>query len=140
MRIRAKPSRRRVERITLNLASMIDVTFLLLIYFMVTTVLAKQEDRLSPTLQTEQDSASGEWSDFQPQIVKVAVVEGTPAYLLGPSVYRQKQPLGEALRRLPKAAGVFIHVENGIPVGFAVSAIQAARDAGFDQVTYVPAK
>jgi biopolymer transport protein ExbD len=37
--------------VTLNLASMIDLTFLLLIYFMVTTVLARPEDRLSPTLQ-----------------------------------------------------------------------------------------
>ena len=53
MRIRARPSRRRAERITLNLASMIDVTFLLLIYFMVTMVLQDQEDHLSPTLQTQ---------------------------------------------------------------------------------------
>jgi len=140
MRIRARQTRRRVERITLNLASMIDVTFLLLIYFMVTTVLAKQEDRLSPTLQTERESASGELSDFQPQIVTVLLVDGQPAYQLGPNIYRDKQALREALGGLPKTAGVFVHVHNQIPVGFAVAAIQSARDAGFDQVTYVPAK
>ena len=50
---------------------MIDVTFLLLLYFMVTTVLAKPEDRLSPTLQTQRDSAVSSASDFQPQIVEV---------------------------------------------------------------------
>lgn len=119
---------------------MIDVTFLLLIYFMVTTVLAKQEDRLSPTLQTESESASGEMSDFQPQIVKVMVVDGAPGYQLGPNVFRSKENLRDTLRGLPKTAGVFIHVHNDLPVGFAVAAIQAARDAGFDQVTYVPAK
>ena len=140
MRIRVKPSRRRSDRITLNLASMIDVTFLLLIYFMVTTVLAKQEDRLSPTLQTEKESVSGDLSDFQPQIVIVRPVDGAPAYLLGPHVYRDQQALREALSGLPKTAGVFIHVHDELPVGFAVAAIQAARDAGFDQVTYVPAK
>ena len=37
----------------LNLASMIDVTFLLLAYFMVAMVLEQNEDHLSPTLQTQ---------------------------------------------------------------------------------------
>ena len=48
--------------------------------------------------------------------------------------------LAKALANLPKTAGVFIRVSNQVPVGFAVAAIQAARDAGFDQVTYVPAQ
>ena len=119
---------------------MIDVTFLLLIYFMVTTVLAKQEDRLSPTIQTEKETPSGESSDFQPQVVEVRRVDGEPAYQLGPSTFRQKAELQRALAGLPKTAGVFIRVHNQLPVGFAVAAIQAARDAGFDQVTYVPAQ
>lgn len=140
MRIRIKPSRRRNQRITLNLASMIDVTFLLLIYFMVTTVLARQEDRLSPTIQTEKENPSGESSDFQPQVVQVLQMDGEPAYQLGPSVFRKKAELRHALENLPKTAGVFIRVHNQVPVGFAVAAIQAAHDAGFDQVTYVPAK
>ena len=76
MRIRVRPSRRRPKRITLNLASMIDVTFLLLIYFMVTTVLVDKEDHLSPTLQTQRDAATGEASDFQPQIVEVLMLDG----------------------------------------------------------------
>ncbi len=140
MRIRVKSSRRRNDRITLNLASMIDVTFLLLIYFMVTTVLGRQEDRLSPTIQTEKENASAEASDFQPQVVEVRQIAGEPAYELGPSVFRQKAELRRALENLPKTAGIFIRVHNQVPVGFAVAAIQAARDAGFDQVTYVPAK
>ena len=118
---------------------MIDVTFLLLIYFMVTTVIAKQEDRLSPTLQTERESPTGEQSDFQPQIIKVLSVNGQPMYQLGPSLLREAGELREALAGLPKTTGVFVHVHENVSVGFAVSAIQAARDAGFDQVTYVPA-
>lgn len=140
MRIRVKSSRRRNERITLNLASMIDVTFLLLIYFMVTTVFARQEDRLSPTIQTEKENTSAESSDFQPQVVQVVRIDGEPVYQLGPSTFRQKAELRQALESLPKTAGVFIRVHNQVSVGFAVAAIQAARDAGFDQVTYVPAQ
>ena len=139
MRIRARPSRRRLERITLNLASMIDVTFLLLIYLMVTMVLRDREDHLSPTLQTESEAAAGEASDFQPQIIEVMMFEGAPAYRLGSRVMRDRSELAEAIAHLPRSVGIFVKVKGGVPVGFAVQAIQVSRDAGFDQVTYVPA-
>ena len=118
---------------------MIDVTFLLLSYFMLTMVLVAQEDHLSPTLQTQRESASGEASDFQPQVIEVLVLEGAPAYRLGPRVIRQREQLIEALEVLPKSVGVFIKVFDNVPVGFAAAAIQVARDVGFEQVTYVPA-
>ncbi|MHC4989435.1 MAG: ExbD/TolR family protein [Planctomycetota bacterium] len=127
------------ERITLNLASMIDVIFLLLIYFMVTTVLARPEDRLSPTLQTRQESQAGPSSDFQPQIVEVRRGANGPEYRLGTRVIPTRQELEQVLVGLPKEAGVFIQVHDQVPVGFAVAAVQISRDVGFEKVTYVPA-
>jgi biopolymer transport protein ExbD len=138
MRIRVRPSRRRLERITLNLASMIDVTFLLLAYFMLTMVITAREDHLSPTLQTQRESASGEASDFQPQVIEVMVLDGAPAYRLGTRIFRDRAALTAALEGLPRSVGVFVKVYAGVPVGFAVAAIQVGRDAGFEQVTYVP--
>jgi len=140
MRIRVRPSRRRAERITLNLASMIDVVFLLLAYFMMTMEIREQEDRLTPTLQTQKDSASGATTDFQPQIVEVLVLDGAPAYRIGSRTFTDPAALRAALEPLPRSVGVFVKVFDGVPVGFAVSAIQACRDTGFEQVTYVPAK
>ena len=140
MRFRPPSSRRRIERITLNLASMIDVTFLLLIYFMVSTVFARPEDRLSPVLQTQRDTATGMESDFQPQRVEVMTLEGRPVYRLAGRLLSDKRALREALAPLPKDPGVFIDVHDEVPVGFAVAAIQSAHDAGFEQVTYVPAR
>ncbi|UCD75682.1 MAG: biopolymer transporter ExbD [Phycisphaerales bacterium] len=140
MRIRTRQSRRRIDRITLNLASMIDVTFLLLIYFMVSTVLARPEDRLSPSLQTRRDSTTALISDFQPQRVEVSILDGAPAYRIVGRVFRSQADLREAIEPLPKDPGLFIDVHDRVPVGFAVAAIQAARDAGFEQVTYVPVK
>lgn len=140
MHIRVRPSRRRFERITLNLTSMIDVTFLLLAYFMMTMVFTAREDHLSPTLQTQRDSATGQASDFQPQIIDVFLREGEPAYRLGTLITRDRTALADAIEPLPKSVGVFINVSDGVPVGFAVAAVQIARDAGFEQVTYVPAR
>ncbi len=138
MRIRVHPKRRRLDRITLNLASMIDVTFLLLIYFLVTTVLARNEDRLTPNLQTQQEDASGQISDFQPQVVKVLLVNEQPVYQIGTRSFSDRDSLQTALRDLPKTEGVFINVSDKVDVGFAVTAMQVARDVGFEQVTYVP--
>lgn len=126
------------ERITLNLASMIDVIFLLLIYFMVTTIIAPPEDKLSPTLQTRQDDTVGPASDFQPQVIEVRRGADGPEYRLGTRVLPDRASLVEAMSALERDEGVFIRVFDNVPVGFAVAAIQIARDAGFEQVTYVP--
>ena len=138
MRTRHRTDRRR-QAISLNLASMIDVTFLLLLYFLVTTVLATPEDRLSPSLLTKSDSAVGPSADFQPQVVEVRTIDGQPAYRLGTKVLADRAELTAALQRLHKPAGLFVKVYGDVPVGFAAAALQAGRDAGFEQVTYVPA-
>jgi biopolymer transport protein ExbD len=140
MKIAVPQKRRGIDRITLNLASMIDVTFLLLIYFLLTTVLATPEDRLSPMLQVQREAAAGSLADFQPQIIDVRIVDGAPAYSIGGRVTRDRHGLEEILGPLPKSAGVFVQVADQVPVGYAIAAIQVARDVGFDQVTYVPAK
>jgi biopolymer transport protein ExbD len=139
MRIRIKPSRRRQDKVTLNMASMIDATFLLLSYFLVTTAMSKPEDRLSPMLQTQSREA-GQASDFQPQRLEVAAIDGQPSYQLATRVLRSREELHDALTPLPKDAGLFVLVHRGVDVGFAVSAMQVAHDVGFTKVTYVPAK
>ncbi len=116
---------------------MIDIVFLLLAYFLVTTAMSKPEDKLSPTLQTQSREA-GQASDFQIQRIEVRSIDGEPAYQLSALTLRSREELREALAPLPKDAGVFVVVYPGVPVGFAVAAIQMARDVGFDQVTYVP--
>ena len=137
MQIRVKKSRRQTSRIVLNLASMIDVIFLLLIYFMVTMVIATPEDKLSSTLHAESESASGARSDFQPQVIEVTMLDGQPAYRLGSRVFRDRDSLRAALDPLNKVTGLFIKVQNEPSVGFVVAAFQAGHDAGFSTVTYV---
>lgn len=140
MRIRLPQARRRYDRITINLASMIDVSFLLLFYFMVATMLEDRETRLSTGLQTQSPDAAGSVGDFQTQNIEVRLIDSGPAYQVGARICRARAELAAALDPLPKGAGVFVRVHNDVPVGFAVAAIQIAHDAGFEQVTYVPAK
>jgi biopolymer transport protein ExbD len=138
MNMGGRRQRRRGAVITLNLASMIDVVFLLLTYFLVTTTLTPPEDRLSTALQSSKPSTS-QASDFRPQIVEVARAGGSPVYRLGANTFTDRESLRAALAPLPKDAGLFIKVHDGVPVGFAVVAVQTGKDVGFEKVTYVPA-
>ena len=117
---------------------MIDVTFLLLIYFIVTTVFSPPEDQLTPALKVEQGSSIKE-NDLEPQIVSVTSVQSQQVYLIGDQTYTDRSELSTILQKLPNDPGVIIRVDDTVTVGFAISAVQVARDAGFERVTYVPA-
>ena len=118
---------------------MIDVTFLLLVYFIVTTVLATPEDLLTPALKVE-EGTSLSVEELDPQIIEIRLQEGTPLYVIGSHLCPDRESLAQVLATLPIEPGLILRVSNEVPVGFAVAAIQVARDANFEKVTYVPAK
>ena len=131
-------SRRRAERLSINLTSMIDVTFLLLVYFLVSPVLARPEDLLTSSIQTRDADAAGAEIDFQPQIIEVIRLDGAPMYRLAGRTFVDAGSLVDVLSDLPRDIGIFVRVHRDVPVGFALAAVQSTRDAGFEQVTYVP--
>ena len=112
MRIGASKNRRGRRRLILNMASMIDCTFLLLAYFLLTMVVLDPEDQLSSNLKMDRTSASGTSSDFQPQIVEVRMIDSTPSYLLGDRVFTDRDSLAQALARgdLAHIAAAFVRV------------------------------
>ncbi|MGI9013751.1 MAG: biopolymer transporter ExbD [Phycisphaerales bacterium] len=140
MQFAQQTSQKKRTRILLNLSSMIDIVFLLLLYFLVTMVITTPEDRLSSGLQARSEEASGQRSDFQPQVVEVAMIEGAAGYRMGSRIFRDAASLRTALDELQKDSGLFIQVGGGPLTGFVVAAFQAGHDAGFKQVTYVVPK
>jgi biopolymer transport protein ExbD len=123
---------------TLNLASMIDATFLLLTFFVFTTGQGLNEARLSPNLRVEQGTEAKD--DLEPQVLEVVRAEGAVVFRLGSVELTDRAALMVALEALPKEPGLFVRVAAGVDVGSAAMAIQCARDVGFEAVTYVPAK
>ncbi|MDP6541427.1 MAG: biopolymer transporter ExbD [Phycisphaerales bacterium] len=138
MQFSATQQRRGLNRTALSLSSMIDVTFLLLIYFIATTVFTTPEDKLSPALRVG-ESASSQMQDLDPQIVTVTLQESIPAYLIGDRIIRDRKQLADVISKLPLSPGIIIRVEDDVPLGFAVAAVQESRNVGFQKVTYVPA-
>ncbi len=134
MRFKRKGGDRKPE---LNLASMIDATFLLLSYFIFTAGAGANEAKLSPNLRVQEGTHA--MDDLDPQVLDVLRVDGAVVFRLGSNELTTRATLNEAVRALPTEQGLFVRVHSGVDVGSAAAAIQVARDAGFKAVTYVPA-
>lgn len=131
-----KPTRD--TRLELPMASMIDVVFLLLIFFMTTSAFVKTERELDSGIRVQRE-AGGASSDFEPTIIDVVPADGGFVYRLGGRELHSQQELEQVLRGLTnKADGAFVRVSDAAPFDLAAAAIQACRAARFQQVAYVP--
>lgn len=121
------------------MASMIDVVFLLLIFFMTTARFVKTERDLDSGIKVERQSASQQQSDFEPAIVDVVQSEGRFVFRLGGREFGTQQELVRVLRQFEnKANGAFVRVSDEAPFDRAAAAIQACKTAEFVTVSYVP--
>lgn len=127
------------ETMRLQLVALIDVVLFILLYFMLATSFASEEGSLSAAMGSDKGGGRGK-SNLQPQIVSVEMLGGQPVYRIGSRIAKDMPQLAALLKLLPKQDGVFIKVSGAVPVDSAASAIQAAKDAGFIKVSYVPTK
>jgi biopolymer transport protein ExbD len=131
-------SGRHASKIELQMTSMIDVVFLLLIFFLVTTSFQKTERELDPGIKVQRAAAESA-SDLAPPIVDV--VRSGPAfvYRLGGRELTSAADLTDVLRQFDnKSQGAFVRASDDAPFDMAASAIQASKSAGFALVSYVP--
>ncbi len=136
-----KLSSRKVQRgaqIELQMTSMIDVVFLLLIFFMTTASFVKTERQISSAIQYNENSSSSP-SDLEPAIVEVVATGGRSHYRMGSRDISTREELVDVLRKFPnKEDGAYVKVSDDVQYEWAAAAIQACRDANFRSVTYVP--
>src|SRR5439155_1251508 len=114
---------------------MIDVIFLLLIFFIVSAGFSRNERDLESNLQVQ---STGARSNLIPVVVEIVPVGGSYQYKVGSQTAADAAQLTEILRRVPtKGNGAFVRVKDDAPFLMAATAVQAAHDAGFVQVNYV---
>ena len=128
---------KRESKLELSMTSMIDVVFLLLIFFMTTTTFIKPEREQSPITEV-QNQAGGE-SDLEPTIIEVTEKSGRFVYLVGENEITEYDELVSLLKRFDNQFdGAFVRVGDEPPFEMAARAIQACKSAGYTGVTYVP--
>lgn len=118
---------------------MIDVVFLLLIFFMVTTTFRKTERELDPAVKSQQRSSNASDSDYEPVIVEVVAADSRTFYRLGTAVFATEAELISTLRQFDRTEdGAYVKVSDAAQFGFAAGAMQACKTAGFSAVSYIP--
>jgi biopolymer transport protein ExbD len=133
---RHKPQATKLE---LSMTSMIDVVFLLLIFFMITSSFIHTERNLDPAIRVERASPTRVASDLQPAMVEIARGESGFVYQLGARRFGSADELTEVLRQFDnKQDGAFVRVPDEAPFGMAAAAIQACKAARFVPVSYLP--
>ncbi|MBM3999779.1 MAG: hypothetical protein FJ297_09625 [Planctomycetes bacterium] len=136
--MRLTSRRRQGAKIELAMTSMIDVVFLLLIFFM-TTSFGSSERWLDPAVRVERSGANAAQRDLQPAIVEIVRSGESHVYRLGASNLASVAELTARLRQFPnKSDGAFVRVVDGAPFGMAAAAVQACAAARFMPVSYVP--
>ncbi|WP_146119311.1 ExbD/TolR family protein [Blastopirellula marina] len=137
MRLSAHRAKRE-KKIDLNMTSMIDVVFLLLIFFIVTASFTPTERRLDVAVQSANPSAA-QASDFDPAIVDVTAVGDGFGYKLGSRSFATQEELEEVLIAFPdKSSPAVVRGQDEAPYGMVSAAIQACKNAGFHGVRYQP--
>ncbi len=121
------------SRLELSMTSMIDVVFLLLIFFMITSSFVKTERELDSGIKVERQSAGQQQSDFEPAIVDVVKVEWKRSFSGSVLVkFATQQELVRVLQQFEnKVDGAFVRVSDDVPFDMAAAAIQACKTARF---------
>ena len=128
------------SNITLSMTSMIDVVFLLLIFFLVTTTFVRPEKQLVSSIKVQEKNASESTSDLEPAIVEVLEKQGGVRYRLGAVLTNELDEIEEILKTFEnKLDGAFVKVDDEVPFDHVAKVIAACKRAGFAVVSYLPA-
>jgi biopolymer transport protein ExbD len=132
-------STRHSSQIELQMTSMIDVVFLLLIFFMVTSSWQKTERELDPAIKVQRTGAGQQRGELEPAIVDVVRGGGGFVFRLGGREFTSPEELTGVLSKFEnKLDGAFVRAVDDAPFEMAASAIQACKSARFTAVSYVP--
>tara|TARA_B100000676_G_C17937257_1_gene764349 strand:- start:351 stop:713 length:363 start_codon:yes stop_codon:yes gene_type:complete len=116
---------------------MIDVVFLLLIFFMVTTSFTQAEKELDPAIKTD-GSGTNTASDLEPIIIDVFDDGGIPSFRLGSQTSTTIDELRIQLQAITnRDDGAFVKVGNGVPFYYPAAAMQVCSELSFATVTYI---
>lgn len=135
--------RRESTPMGLNMTSMIDVVFLLLIFFVCTTSFESLEELLPTTLRgpgaTALAQRSPELQDLEDVTIHIALVEGAPRWEINGTAYdewRQVRQILAELAGLQANLPVILNVRDDVPLGDMIDVYDACRVVGFSDVRF----
>ena len=124
----------------ISMTSMIDVVFLLLIFFLVTTTFIKPERQLNSNIKVERTDAGLQQSNLEPAVLDLFTVADQVVYQLGARQTTKLIELQQALNDFEnKEDGAFVRVSPDVAFDHVAQAIGMFKSTGYSNVSYLPA-
>ena len=128
----------RPTRMELSMTSMIDVVFLLLIFFIVTTTFVRPERQVISAIKVNQQTAAAEMSNLDPAIVDIFLQNSQVVFRIGAVRTNDLEQVKKVLKRFEnKSEGAFVRVADDVPFEAAARVVGACRASGFSSVSYL---
>jgi len=120
-----------------SLTPMIDVVFLLLIFFMVTTTFSKET-----AIRVQLPQAEGQVSEKTKQVLTLTIDKSGRYFINDQAVKdKSKQALMQALKAAShKQMPLLINADANAPVQAAISVLDIATQIGFKNITFATQK
>ena len=121
--------------LSLDLAPLIDVVFLLLVFFMLTTTFA------NPSIKMILPKASFAWQEPQTSQVTVSVNEFEQVFINGrlTTFVKLKEEMNQSLRDM-KSDSITIEAHKDMPYSIFVQIMDMAKQAGVERINIVHQK
>ncbi|MDG1873966.1 MAG: biopolymer transporter ExbD [Mariniblastus sp.] len=127
------------RRPTLSMTSMIDVVFLLLIFFIVSTTFVKPDRDIAAAIEVNEQKSAANQSNLEPAIVDVFRRESQTWFRVGAIETDNLDKIKILLKGFDnKSEGAFVRAADNVPYEAAAQAIGICRESGFKSVSYLP--
>lgn len=123
----------------LNMAAMVDIVFLLLIFFMCTSSISQLESSLSGQVSQLGPGSGRDSEDILPYIIRLERVSEGILVSLEDSPCATFESLFDRLRAMYARGGdnqVLIKGQGTVPFGYMVAALDACHRAGFQSAAF----
>ncbi len=129
--------RRRHESLQLATPGMIDIVFLLLIFFLVNSSFRPTERQIESRLADP--TAASTSAPQEPLTIKILPLAGIYGYQVGGRQFVDRQSLNRWLKQWPvKSQSVMVMTPADAPIEMSILTINDCKQAGFETVSYVP--
>jgi biopolymer transport protein ExbD len=123
----------------LSMTSMIDVVFLLLIFFIVTTTFVRPERQIQSAIRVNESRETTDISNLDPAIIEIVRLGPEVVFKIGAIQTNDLDEIKTILRDFDnKSEGAFIRVADNVPFEAAAQAIGVCKASGFPTVSYLP--
>ena len=121
------------------MTSMIDVVFLLLIFFLVTTTFIRPERQIQSAIKVKERLDSQSQSNLDPAIVEISKVDTVIFFKIGAVKSDKLEDIKNILREFEnKSEGAFVRAADNVPFEAVAQTIGACKSSGFQSVSFLP--